>query len=123
MSLDPPSAEDSIFTSIDVAVEQAADSVCSEGLLVEVENDDGRGAEERRVARFLQKGCHCKLNAGNPVWLRSPRHVTSASWSGRKMVVPSCLPEIGLGSSPHTSAAWMVSSSTIISASSGTIQG
>ena len=66
MSLDSPSAEDSIFSSIDVAVEQAADSVCSEGLVVEVEYDDGRDAEERRVARFLQKGCHCKLNAGNP---------------------------------------------------------
>ena len=49
------------------------------------------------------------------VWSRSPQHVTSASWLGHKMVVPSCLPEIGPGSSPHTSAAWMVSSSTIIS--------
>ena len=44
----------------------------------------------------------------------------SASWSVPKMVVPSCLPEIGPRSSPP---AWMVSSNTITFASSETIQG
>ena len=47
----------------------------------------------------------------------------TASWSVPKMAVPLCLPEIGLGSFPPISAAWMVSNNTIISASSETIQG
>ena len=69
ISTGPTSAQEtgsSIFSDIDLAVEEAADSVCTEGVAVVVENDDSLDAEERRVAQFLQEGCHCKLNAGNP---------------------------------------------------------
>ena len=31
-----------------------------------VENDDGRDAEERRVARFLSTGYKCQLSNGRP---------------------------------------------------------
>ena len=56
----------SLSSKVDVAVEEAADSVCIKGIAVVVENDDSFDAEERRVARFLQEGCCCKLHAGNP---------------------------------------------------------
>ena len=70
MILDPPSAEDSIFSSTDnIAVEEAADSVCTEGLVVEVENDDGSDAEEGRVVRFLQKGLSLQAECWQPLRL------------------------------------------------------
>ena len=56
----------SLFSNVDMAVEEAADNVCIKGIAVVVENDDSVDAGERRVARFLQEGCRCQLHAGNP---------------------------------------------------------
>ena len=61
-----------VFTDVELAVEEASDTVCNSGLeigCVVVENDDTGDAEERRVARFLAGGCKCKLNDGNSCYL------------------------------------------------------
>ena len=56
----------------ETAVEEASDVVCVAGVddgVTVVEMDDGRDAEERRVASFAVNGCNCKQNNGSPCHL------------------------------------------------------
>ena len=54
-----------MIIDIECIVEEATDVVYLD-IIVGVENDDSRDAEDRAIARFLAKGCICSLTGGSP---------------------------------------------------------